>query len=103
MFAVLRTGGKQYRVEPGTVLDVEKLPGDVGQTVSLDEVLLVANDKDIKVGQPLVSGASITGEILEQKRGEKKVIFKKMRRQDKRLKKGHRQSLTRIRISDIKA
>jgi large subunit ribosomal protein L21 len=103
MYAVLRTGGKQYCVEPGSLLEVEKLPGEIGDTLEFDEVLLLANGDDIKVGQPLVSGAKVAAKILSQSRGEKKIIYKKIRRHGKKLKKGHRQSLTKIEVKEISA
>jgi large subunit ribosomal protein L21 len=101
MFAVLRTGGKQYRVEPGMLLNIEKIDGTVGEEISIDDVLLVANGTETTVGKPLVSGAKVHLEIVEQKQGPKQIIFKKRRRQGSRLKKGHRQPLTRVRIKDI--
>ncbi len=101
MFAVVKTGGKQYKVAQGQIIDVEKLTGDVGQTVELDEVLLVSSEKGTTIGQPLVDGAKVTAEILSQKKGPKAVIFKKLRRQGKQLTKGHRQELTRLKITDL--
>ncbi len=101
MYAVVRTGGKQYRVEPGMLLDVEKLEGSAGDSISFEEVLLVADDAVVKVGSPLVSGASVQAEIVSQKKAKKVIIFKKIRRQGKRLKKGHRQSLTRVLVKQI--
>ena len=97
MFAVIKTGGKQYRVAANDVVFVEKLPGQAGDTVTFDQVLLVGD----KVGAPLVEGASVTGTILEQGRGEKVIIFKKKRRQNYRRKKGHRQDLTIVRIAAV--
>lgn len=101
MYAVLRTGGKQYRVEPGSVVDVELLGVEVGESVQFQEVLLVADGEQIKIGQPFVQGAAVTGEIVQQVKAAKRVIFKKVRRQDHRLKKGHRQKLTRVRVKEI--
>jgi large subunit ribosomal protein L21 len=97
MFAVIKTGGKQYKVAPNDVIRVEKLPGQAGDTVTLDQVLMV----DDKVGAPTVAGASVTATLLEQTRGEKIIIFKKKRRQNYRRKKGHRQELTVLRITGI--
>lgn len=101
MFAVIRTGGKQYRVEPGMLLEVEKLSGDAGTEVSVTDVLLVNDGTQINVGQPMVNGARVVFEIVEQKKAPKVIIFKKIRRHGKRLKKGHRQQLTRLRVKEI--
>lgn len=102
MFAVIRTGGKQYKVAEGDVVKVEKLAADAGSTVTLDEVLMVAgNGSEPKVGTPLVQGASVTATVLEQGRGPKIIVFKKKRRQNYRRKKGHRQDLTVLRITGI--
>ncbi|HLN24612.1 MAG TPA: 50S ribosomal protein L21 [Patescibacteria group bacterium] len=97
MFAVIKTGGKQYKVAPNDVILVEKLPGQAGDTVILDQVLMVGD----KVGAPIVAGASVTAILVEQTRGEKIIIFKKKRRQNYRRKKGHRQELTVLRIASI--
>lgn len=101
MYAVIKTGGKQYKVEPGSVVEIEKLLGEVGDKVELNEVLMVAKDSDIRIGQPRVKGAKVVAQIVEQKKGEKKFIFKKIRRQGKQLNKGHRQKLTRVKINEI--
>lgn len=103
MYAVVKTGGKQYKVSQGSVLEVEKLIGSTGDAVELDQVLLLADGDAVKVGQPLVSGAKVSAEILAQKRTAKVTIFKKIRRQGKQLKKGHRQDVTRIKIKEITA
>lgn len=97
MFAVIRTGGKQYKVAPNDVIRVEKLPGAAGDTVTLDDVIMVGE----KIGTPRVEGASVTATLLEQGRGEKIIVFKKKRRQNYRRKKGHRQDLTVLRITAI--
>lgn len=97
MFAVIKTGGKQYKVAPNDVVIVEKLPGQAGDTVTLDQVLMVGD----KVGAPLVAGASVTATLVDHTRGEKVIVFKKKRRQNYRRKKGHRQDLTVLRITDI--
>ena len=99
MFAVIRTGGKQYKVASGDVIAVEKLAGDVGAKVELGDVLMAGD----KVGSPLLSGAKVLAEIVKQFRDEKVIIFKKRRRHNYRRKKGHRQYLTQIKITDIKA
>jgi large subunit ribosomal protein L21 len=100
MFAVVRTGGKQYRVTPGDVIDVEKLDGNVGDSITLGEVLATGGDKP-QIGLPLIKDASVTAEILEQGRGDKVIIFKKKRRHTYRRKAGHRQHLTTLRITEI--
>ena len=97
MFAVIKTGGKQYKVAPNDVIRVERLPGQAGDTVTLDQVLMVGD----KIGAPMVAGASVTATLLEQARGDKVIIFKKKRRQNYRRKKGHRQDLTVLRITGI--
>ena len=97
MFAVIKTGGKQYRVEAGDVVVVEKLPVDENGTVTFDEVLMVGD----KVGAPLVEGATVTGEVMKQARDKKIIVFKKKRRQNYRRKQGHRQYISVVRITDI--
>jgi large subunit ribosomal protein L21 len=101
MYAVIRTGGKQYRVAPDDVLDIEKIPGIAGDIVEFGEVLLVGGDGEPQLGAPLIAGASVAAEVVEQHRGEKIIIFKKKRRQNYRRKNGHRQSLTLIRVTEI--
>lgn len=100
MFAVVKTGGKQYRVAEDDVLKVEGVKGEVGQIVQLSEVLMVGGDKP-QLGSPLVSGASIAAEIIEFGRGPKVIAFKKRRRKNSRRKRGHRQDFVLIRISEI--
>ncbi len=103
MFAVLKTGGKQYRVAANDVLTVEKLAGEAGDTVEFSEILMLGGD-ELKVGVPFVAGAVVTAEVLEQFRGEKVISFKKRRRKhSSQRKRGHRQQLTRVRITDISA
>jgi large subunit ribosomal protein L21 len=102
MFAVIRTGGKQYKVQKDDKIEVEKLEGDEGASVALDEVLFIGGDKAV-VGSPLVKGASVTATIVAQKKAPKVTIFKKKRRQNYRRKRGHRQPLTVLQILDIKA
>ena len=101
MFAVIKTGGKQYRVASGDVIKIERLAGDAGSNLNFDDVLLVGDEDKVTTGTPIVKGAKVTGEILEQTRGDKIVIFKKKRRQNYRRKAGHRQNLTVVRITDI--
>jgi large subunit ribosomal protein L21 len=103
MFAVIRTGGKQYRVAADERLQVEKLPGEVGDSVTFSDVLMLGGDGEAKVGAPLVSGASVLAEIVEHGRGRKIIVFKKRRRQNSRRKNGHRQDYTLVRITDILA
>lgn len=101
MYAVVKTGGKQYRVAKDDVLKIERLPGEKGDIITLDEVLMVGEGASVTVGAPLVAGAAVAAEIVEQARGPKIVIFKKRRRQNYRRKKGHRQLLTVVRVTDI--
>ena len=101
MYAVLKTGGKQYRVAKGDVIKVEKLDGEAGGKVTLDQILMVGEGEKTTVGSPLVKGAKVTAEILGQDRGPKIIVFKKKRRQNYRRKKGHRQDITVLRITDI--
>ena len=102
MFAIIRTGGKQYRVAKDDKLEIEKLDVKGGDKIDLD-VLYVNDGKAVKTGEPLVKGATVKATVLEQKRGPKITVFKKKRRQNYRRKKGHRQDLTLIQITDIKA
>jgi large subunit ribosomal protein L21 len=101
MYAVIETGGKQYRVEVGTELDVELLDAEPGKTITLDRVLLVADGDDASIGRPVVDGAAVRAEIVRQGRGEKVIAFKYGPKTRRRVKKGHRQELTTLRISDI--
>lgn len=100
MFAVIQTGGKQYRVAQGDRLRVEKLPGDVGANVTFDKVLLVGGDS-VKVGNPLVSGAKVSAEIVAQGRDKKVIVFKFKRRKNYRRKQGHRQPYTELKITGV--
>ncbi len=101
MYAIIVTGGKQYRVSPGDVLRVERLPGERGAEVVLDQVLLVHDDQELKVGQPLVENASVRGQILRQGKGKKILVYKKKRRKNYRRKQGHRQLYTALQIQEI--
>ena len=101
MYAIIQTGGKQYRVSPGDMLRVERLPGERGDEVTLDQVLLVADGQDIRVGQPLVADAKVTGQILRQGKAKKILVFKKKRRKNYRRRQGHRQLYTALQIQDI--
>lgn len=102
-YAVVETGGKQYRVRKGDVLEIERLDGEAGQKITLDRVLAISNGTDLTVGTPAVAGASVSGEILGQIRGDKVVNFKKKRRKGYHRKIGHRQNLTRLRVDAITA
>ncbi|HLW27535.1 MAG TPA: 50S ribosomal protein L21 [Kiloniellales bacterium] len=101
MYAVIKTGGKQYRVAKDEVLEVERLPGEAGSSLQLEEVLLVSGDDGVTIGTPTVAGAVVSAEVVEQTRGKKITVFKKKRRKHYRRTLGHRQDLTRIRITDI--
>jgi large subunit ribosomal protein L21 len=102
VYAIIQTGGKQYRVAPGDVLRVERLPGERGDEVQLDQVLLVTDDNgSVRVGQPLVENASVKGQILRQGKAKKIVVYKKKRRKGYRRKQGHRQLFTAVQIQEI--
>jgi large subunit ribosomal protein L21 len=101
MYAVIKTGGKQYRVQAGDVLVVEKLAGDVGAEVGFNEVLMIGDGADVVVGAPLVDGAVVTATLIETRKGEKVKIFKKIRRQGYRRTKGHRQHETVLRVTSV--
>ncbi len=101
MYAVVRTGGKQFRVEPGTAFRVEKLDGSVGDSIELRDVLLIGDDGQTRVGTPLLEGARVVGTITAQGRGPKLTIFKMKRRKGYRRKTGHRQSYTEVRVDRI--
>ncbi len=103
MFAVIKSGSKQFKVEAGSIINIDQIEGEAGQKITFDHVLLVANGDDVKIGQPTVKGASVEGEIVDHKRDKKVIIFKKKRRQGYSRKKGHRQNLTTIKVSGIKA
>ncbi len=103
MYAVIKTGGKQYRVEKDAVFRIEKLDVGAGEDVTFDQVLMVGEGADVKVGTPLVEGASVQATVLEQARGPKIIMIKKRRRKNSRRKRGHRQDLTVVRVTDIQA
>ena len=102
MYAVVATGGKQYKVQEGDVLSIEKLETKEGEVV-FDDVLLVANDKDVKVGKPNVSGAKVQAKVLEEGKGKKKMVFRYHSKTRYRKKKGHRQPYTKVQITKITA
>lgn len=103
MYAVIRTGGKQYRVSEGDTLQIEKLAGKPGDKIDFSDVLMIGGEKTTKVGQPLVKGASVKAEILAQDRDKKIIVFKMRRRKNYRRKQGHRQPYTQVKITGIKA
>ena len=103
MFAVIRTGGKQYRVTPNQVLKVEKLDGEAGGTIIFADVLAVGGEHGLTIGKPMVEGARVTATVIAQDRLDKVIIFKKRRRQNSRRKNGHRQHVTVLRVAEILA
>ena len=103
MYAVVKTGGKQYRVSPGDSVDVERLPYEVGEQIELDEVLLVVNGSGAQIGQPQVDGAKVIATVTRQAKGRKVIVFKFRPRNRYRRKRGHRQYYTRLRIDKIVA
>ena len=103
MYAVVKTGGKQYKVRPGQMVRVEKLEGAVGDTIALSDVLLIGGGESVQIGRPQVEGASVQAQIVEQGRAKKIIVFKKKRRKGYHKKQGHRQYYTQLRINEIKA
>ena len=103
MFAVIKTGGKQYRVQEGDILEIEKIPAEAGQQVAFDQVLLIDDGDKTVLGTPFVENASVRGEVVENFKGEKVLVFKKKRRKQFRRTRGHRQPLIRVRIENILA
>ena len=103
MFAVIRTGGKQYRVKPGDILKVEKLDTEAGAVLTFDDVLAVGDEHGAKIGTPTIAAAKVTANVIAQDRLKKVIIFKKRRRKNSRRKNGHRQSVTVVRIQEINA
>ncbi len=101
MYAIFQSGGKQYEAKPGTVVKVEKIPGEIGDQVILDQVLLTTDGDEVQVGQPMVQDVVVQGRIVEQNRHKKIVIFKHKRRKDYRKKQGHRQHYTAVLIESI--
>ena len=101
MYAVIKTGGKQYRVAPNDVITIEKIAGEPGDIVELGEVLLLSGDKGVEIGSPLLPGVTIAAEVLRQERGDTIIIFKKRRRHHYRRRNGHRQGLTALKITEI--
>lgn len=101
MYAVVKTGGKEYRISPGDLIRVEKLEGKVGDQVTMKDILMVSHEDQVQVGNPLLSNAVITGEIVQQVKGRKVLIYKMKRRKNYRRTKGHRQTYTYIRVNEI--
>ncbi|MFA5949831.1 MAG: 50S ribosomal protein L21 [Hyphomicrobium sp.] len=101
MYAVIKTGGKQYRVAKDDILLVERLDVEAGNTIEFTEVLMVGEGATVRVGKPMLSGAKVSAELVEQTRGPKLIAFKKRRRKNSRRKRGHRQDLTKVRITGI--
>jgi large subunit ribosomal protein L21 len=101
MYAVIRTGGKQYKVAPDDVLDIEKVAGEAGDKIQFTDVLMIGGEGEPVIGAPLVDGASVAAEVVDQHRGEKIIVFKKRRRKHSRRRNGHRQYLTAVRITGI--
>ena len=103
MYAVIQTGGKQYRVSEGDTIEVEKLPAEVGAEVLFDQVLLIGTEQDTRLGTPLVKGATVSAKVVLNGRSPKVIVFKIKRRKNYRRKNGHRQAFTRLMIQGIKA
>ena len=103
MFAVIRTGGKQYKVAKDDVIAVERLDGEPGATIEFGDVLMIGDGAEVATGQPLLSGASVSAELVAQRRADKIIVFKKKRRHNYRRKNGHRQHQTVLRITEIRA
>ena len=102
MYAIIRSGGKQYRAEVGSTIDVDRLPNEVGDSIDISDVLLVANEDKTLIGQPRVEGASVSVTVVDQFRGKKIIVYKYRQRTNYRRKQGHRQYYTRLRIDDIR-
>ena len=102
MYAIIRSGGKQYRAEVGGTIDVDRLPQEVGESIEISDILLLANGDDTRIGQPQVEGALVRATVVEQFRGKKIIVYKYRQRTNYRRKQGHRQYFTRLRIEDIR-
>ncbi|ONI38865.1 50S ribosomal protein L21 [Candidatus Epulonipiscium fishelsonii] len=103
MYAIIETGGKQYKVEEGNIINIEKLDMAVGETVNFDQILAVSTDKGMNIGNPTVKGAKIKGEVLAQFKGKKIIVFKYKRKKSYKKKQGHRQLYTKVKITSITA
>jgi large subunit ribosomal protein L21 len=102
-YAIIRTGGKQYRVAPGDFVQVEKLDGELGSELQFTDVLMTSRDGNVQVGNPTVSGASVTAQVVRQGRAKKILVFKKKRRKNYRRRQGHRQYITTVKVTGIQA
>ena len=102
MYAIIRSGGKQYRAEVGATIDVDRLPNEVGESLDITDVLLISSEDETMIGQPQVDGATVSATVVEQFRGKKIIVYKYRQRTNYRRKQGHRQYYTRLRIDDIK-
>lgn len=100
-YAVIRTGGKQYRVAPGDLVRVERLPGDVGSEIRFDEVLVTSDDAGVRIGRPTIEGAAVLGTVVAHDRDRKVLVYKKKRRKNYRRRRGHRQYVTTVRVTAI--
>ena len=103
MYAIVATGGTQYKVREGEILRIEKIPGEVGSPVSFDKVLMVADGENVSIGRPALEGAAVTAQIVEQGKANKLIVFKYKRRKRYRRKQGHRQAFTAVKIDAITA
>lgn len=103
MYAIIRSGGKQYRAEVGATIDVDRLPQQVGESIEISDVLLIADGEETRIGQPQVDGATVSATVVDQFRGKKIIVYKYRQRTNYRRKQGHRQYYTRLRIEDIRA
>ncbi len=101
MYAIIKTGGKQYKVEPGDIIEVEKLDGEPGGEIAFGEVLLASDGAEVKVGRPYIDNSKVTCEVISHRKGKKVVAFKFRRRKGSKTKKGHRQLLTRLKVKEI--
>lgn len=101
MYAIIRTGGRQYRAEVGNIIDVDRLPNEIDETIEFDDVLLIGDGDSTLIGQPVVEGAKVTATVVDQFRAKKVVVFKYRQRTNYRRRRGHRQYYTRLRIDDI--
>ncbi len=101
MYAIIKASGKQYKVEPGKKLELDRMAGEPGEVIDLTEVLFYSNDGQVMIGDPVISGACVKAEVIEHYRGPKLVVFKMKRRKRSRVKKGHRQEMTRLKVTEI--